>query len=71
MILRNVEAIPTTDPSGLIKLRDSIYAADLFTVATSHLKLFSWIQLNKSPSIREICTEFQIKERLQMSCLLF
>jgi len=63
MILKNVEAVPATDPSGLIKLRDSIYAADLFTVATSHLKLFSWISLNKAPSISEICTEFQIKER--------
>ncbi|MDR2967738.1 MAG: hypothetical protein LBU74_07300 [Methanobacteriaceae archaeon] len=62
MILKNVEAIPTTDPSGLIKIRDSIYAADLFTVATSHLKLFSWLNL-KSPSISEICTEFRIKER--------
>jgi len=63
MILKNTEAIPTTDPSGLIKLRDSIYAADLFTVATSHLKFFSWLSLNKAPNISEICTEFQIKER--------
>jgi len=38
MILRNVEVIPTTDPSGLIRLRDSMYAADLFTVAASHLR---------------------------------
>jgi SAM-dependent methyltransferase len=63
MILRNAEAIPTTDPSGLIKLRDSIYAADLFTAAVSHLKLFSWLSLNNSPGISEICAEFQIKER--------
>jgi len=63
MILKNVEANPTTDPSELIKLRDSIYAADLFTVATSHLKLFSWLHLNKSANFSEICAEFQIKER--------
>jgi predicted O-methyltransferase YrrM len=63
MILKNVEAIPTTDPSELIKLRDSIYAADLFTVATSHLKFFSWMNLNKPPNISDICAEFRIKER--------
>jgi|GEM_PF-3469602 len=63
MVLKNVEAIPATDPSGIIKLRDSIYAADLFIVAASHLKLFSWISLNKPPSMSEICAEFKIKER--------
>lgn len=46
MILSNLGAIPVTDPSALMRLRDSIYAADLFIAAVVHLNLFSWLNNN-------------------------
>ena len=30
MILENLTDVPSTDPSNLIRLRDSVYSADLF-----------------------------------------
>ena len=54
--------IPLTDPSNLLRLRDSVYAADLFITAVGHLDFFSW--LNKNPGdIEKICSSLQIKER--------
>ena len=30
MILENLTEVPSTDPSNLLRLRDSVYSADLF-----------------------------------------
>lgn len=46
----------------MFRLRDSIYAADLFTAAVAHLNFFSWLEKNPS-DIKEICSSLQIKER--------
>jgi SAM-dependent methyltransferase len=54
--------IPSTDPGNLFRLRDSIYASDLFIVAVAHLNFFSWLEKNPS-DIKEICSSLQIKER--------
>jgi len=54
--------IPSMGPDSILRLRDSIYAADLFTVAVAHLNFFSWLENNPS-NIKGICSSLQIKER--------
>lgn len=62
MILNDLTAAPHHDPSDLLRLRDSIYAADLFFAALVHLNFFTW--LSKNPSNAEnICKELNIKPR--------
>lgn len=62
MILENLTEFPSTDPSNLLRLRDSVYSPDLFITAVAHLNLFSW--LDKNPAgIRKICSSLQIEER--------
>jgi len=48
MILKDLQARPKTDPSNLIRLRDSVYAADLLITAIGHYNFFTW--LNENPS---------------------
>jgi hypothetical protein len=48
MILKDLTAKPKTDPSDLIRIRDSIYAADLLIAAIGHLNFFTWINSNPS-----------------------
>jgi SAM-dependent methyltransferase len=60
--IRDLTLSSLTDPSSLLRLRDSIYASDLFITAVGHLNFFSW--LDKKPAdITEICSSFQIKQR--------
>lgn len=46
MILKNLKALPKTDPGELIRMRDSIYATDLLITAIGHLDFFSWLDSN-------------------------
>jgi hypothetical protein len=57
---------PQTDPAGLYRLRDSLYAADLLTVALVHLDLFSWLKAQGARGATEatIAAQFQIVPRL-------
>ena len=62
MIVENLTEVPSTDPSNLLRLRDSVYSADLFITAVAHFDLFSW--LDKNPAdLREVCSSLQIEER--------
>lgn len=62
MILENLNGVPSTDPSNLLRLRDSVYSADLFITAVAYLDLFSW--LDKNPAdLQEVCSSLQIEER--------
>ena len=62
MIIGDLTAMPATDPTGLLRLRDSVYAADLFITAVGHLDFFSGLDANPA-HIEEICSRFQIKPR--------
>ena len=62
MILNNLKAIPETDPAGLIRLRDSIYATDLLIAAIGKLDFFTWLDLNPS-GFETIITHFEIHSR--------
>ena len=62
MISENLTGVPSTDPRNLLRLRDSVYSADLFITAVAHLDLFSW--LDKNPAdMQEVCSSLQIEER--------
>jgi hypothetical protein len=62
MILKDLKAIPKTNPSDLIRLRDSVYAADLLITAIGYFDFFSW--LNSNPSdIESITGYFKLSHR--------
>lgn len=62
MILKNLKSKPKTDPSDLIRLRDSVYATDLLITAIGVLDFFSW--LNSNPSdIETIVNYFKLSHR--------
>ncbi len=53
---------PATDPTSIYRHRDGLYAADLLTVAVSHLDLFT--RLADRPSDKAgICRELDLRER--------
>jgi predicted O-methyltransferase YrrM len=54
--------LPATDPTGLLRYRDGIYAADFLACAIVHLDLFSWLAQHPSTA-DEICAHFGIHER--------
>jgi hypothetical protein len=62
MILENLESRPQTDPSNLIRLRDSIYASDLLIAAVSNFDFFTRIK-NRDLDFSSICSFFGINER--------
>jgi 3-hydroxy-5-methyl-1-naphthoate 3-O-methyltransferase len=47
----DLRTVPETDPVGIYRVRDGIYAADMLLTAIVHLDLFSW--LDKNPATRE------------------
>jgi len=53
---------PKTNPSGLIRLRDSIYVVDLLVAAIVWLDLFDWLSDNPADT-EHICTGLQIDRR--------
>ncbi|HET7696085.1 MAG TPA: methyltransferase [Vicinamibacterales bacterium] len=58
----DLRTAPDTDPVGIYRLRDGIYAADMLLTAIVHLDLFSW--LDKTPATKDdICRAFEITER--------
>ena len=58
----DLTSAPATDPVGLYRMRDGLYAADMLLTALVHLDLFSW--MNTHPATRaEICRAFEIVDR--------
>jgi hypothetical protein len=54
---------PTTDPGGILELRDRQFAAELIATALLHLDLFTWLEANPGVSPDHISEHFGIKER--------
>jgi hypothetical protein len=54
--------LPKTNPSALIRLRDSIYVVDLLVAAMGWLDLFDWLSGNPADT-QQICTGLQIHRR--------
>ena len=62
MIHKNSKSIPETDPSNLIRLRDSIYAPDLLVTAIGHLDFFT--EINKFQlDFDGLCSHFKLDKR--------
>jgi len=60
--LFDLRTAPCTDPTGIYRVRDGIYAADMLLTAIVHLDVFSW--LGRSPATRdEICRAFGTTDR--------
>ena len=53
---------PATDPTGLYRYRDGLYAADLLTAAICHLDFFNWLSAHPADQ-RTICQSLGLKER--------
>jgi len=53
---------PATDPTGIYRQRDGLYAADLLAAAIVHLDFFTWLDRHPSEMTR-ICRAFRIKNR--------
>ncbi len=62
MILKNLKAVPSTDASDIIRMRDSVYASDLLITAIARLNFFSWLSDNPS-NLYKICDHFEIHPR--------
>jgi predicted O-methyltransferase YrrM len=58
----NLRAVPETDPVGIYRVRDGIYAADMLLTALVHLDLFT--SLAQNPATRgEICRTLETADR--------
>lgn len=61
-IMFDLRTVPETDPVGIYRVRDGIYAADMLLTAIVHLDLFSWLAQN--PATRgDVCRRFETADR--------
>lgn len=58
----DISSVPKFDPAELIRLRDSIYAADFFIAAVGRLDFFTWLHHNPS-TLDTLCSSLKIDER--------
>ena len=54
---------PVTDPTSIYRYRDGLYAADLLTVAISHLGFFTWLDEHQPADLTTICRSLDLRER--------
>lgn len=59
--MTDLTASPQTDPLGLYRYRDGLYAVDLVTAALK-VDFFSWLA-QQPASLRDVCAHFGFKER--------
>lgn len=59
--MTDLTAFPQTDPLGLYRYRDGLYAVDLVTAALQ-IDFFSWLA-QQPASLRDVCAHFGFKER--------
>jgi len=55
--------LPVTDPTSIYRHRDGLYAADLLTVAISHLDFFTWLNEHQPADLPPICRSLELRER--------
>ena len=62
MSSHDLTSVPATDPVGIYRVRDALYAPDMLLTALVHLDLFSW--LDRQPATRaEVCRALDIVDR--------
>jgi predicted O-methyltransferase YrrM len=60
--MHDLTSVPATDPVGIYRVRDGLYAGDMLITALVHLDLFSWLD-TRPATIAQICAAFEIVER--------
>ena len=58
----DLTSAPTTDPVGIYRVRDGLYAPDMLLTALVHLDLFSWLDTHPA-SRSEVCRAFDLADR--------
>jgi hypothetical protein len=58
----DLRTVPATDPVGIYRVRDGIYAADMLLTAIVHLDLFSWLA-TKPATRADVCRAFETTDR--------
>jgi predicted O-methyltransferase YrrM len=58
----DLTAVPSTDPVGIYRVRDGLYAGDMLLTALVHLDLFSWLDARPATKA-EICSALAIVDR--------
>ncbi len=58
----DLRTVPGTDPTGVYRVRDGIYAADMLLTAIVHLDFFTWLAGHPAPR-PEICRALGITDR--------
>ncbi|WP_193211395.1 methyltransferase [Luteolibacter marinus] len=56
-------SLPTTDPGGIIQLRDRQFAAELIAAALLHFDLFSWLGEHEGVTPDDVATHFGFADR--------
>lgn len=60
---RDLATPPTTDPGGILQLRDRQFSAELIATALLHFDLFTWMDERNGVTTDEIATEFGFASR--------
>ncbi len=58
----SLTALPTSDPTILLRYRDGIFAVDLLTCAICEFGFYDWLS-SRNATLEEILTHFQWAER--------
>lgn len=58
----DLRTVPLTDPVGIYRVRDGLYAADMLLAAIVHLDLFSWLE-NNPATAPDVCGHFDTAPR--------
>ena len=58
----DLRTVPHTDPVGIYRVRDGIYACDMLLAAIVHLDLFSWLDQNPATT-EDVCRAFDATAR--------
>ena len=58
----DLTAVPATDPVGIYRVRDGLYAGDMLLTALVHLDLFSWLDAHPATKA-DICSALGIVDR--------
>ena len=60
--MNGLDRLPATDPTGILRYRDGIYAVDLLTAAITEFRLFDHLKAHPG-SLEDLCRHFGWDER--------
>tara|TARA_R110000850_G_scaffold235325_2_gene360172 strand:- start:823 stop:1866 length:1044 start_codon:yes stop_codon:yes gene_type:complete len=60
--MTGLDVLPESDPTGLLRYRDGIYAADVLATAVIEFRLFDYLSISPK-TLEEVCAHYQWAER--------